>query len=50
MSIGAKQGCFIQHTDVSVNHSLRTTDCEKDLGIWITSTIQPCKHLVPDSL
>ena len=25
----------------NVGHSLSTTDCEKDLGVWITSTLHP---------
>ena len=25
----------------NVGHSLSTTDCEKDLGFWITSTLRP---------
>ena len=42
MSIGSKPVTSYSITDESnINHSLSTTDCEKDLGIWITSKLQP---------
>ena len=42
MSIGAKLATSYSIVDMNnVNHSLSTTDCEKDIGVWTTSTLQP---------
>ena len=42
MSIGTKLVTSYSIADTNnINHSLSTTDCEKDLGVWITSTLQP---------
>jgi len=43
MSIGpASTTTSYSITDLdNVDHSLSTTDCEKDLGIWISSTLCP---------
>ena len=42
MSIGTKPVTSYSIVDISnVSHSLSTTDCEKDLGVWISSTMQP---------
>ena len=42
MSIGAKLVTSYSIADMNnVNHSLSTTDYEKDLGVWVTSTLQP---------
>ena len=42
MSIGTKPVTSYSIVDISnISHSLSTTDCEKDLGVWISSTMQP---------
>jgi len=43
MSIGP-QSAINSYTITDANvvtHSLSTTDCEKDLGVWISSTLHP---------
>ena len=43
MSIGP-QSAVTSYTITDANdviHSLSTTDCEKDLGVWISSTLHP---------
>ena len=42
MSIGSTTTTSYNLTDASNNqHNLSTTDCEKDLGIWLSSTLYP---------
>ena len=42
MSIGSKPATSYSITDESnINQSSSTTDCEKDLGIWITYKLLP---------
>ena len=42
MSIGSTTITSYNLTDASNNqHNLSTPDCEKDLGIWLSSTLRP---------
>ena len=42
MSIGSTTTTSYNLTDASNNqHNLSTTNCEKDLGIWLSSTLRP---------